>query len=473
MSSGPYQSRLLNFAVQQTRRLRDRSMQTWRQLRLSTLWGVQIALYPIYAVFQATRLTGRQLWQVVRQTIPQLRLARHTLQNATRSTQTPVAIAVDTPIKNTLVAVQALSLSVAPTAIEGAILPTSSPSLTQPIPNLLRQALKLLPFWQAPPEYSPSSALTPSPKATLTTREPALLPTEPLALSLRATLAQQEAVQADPIRGIATLLTTHKLVLVTEQNRLLDILTPEQDDYLRRRIVGEMAGYLRQWRLFAIPQSVSSVLPPPASRPYALPPVRSLYEVMRWMQRSPVAIAVNLFNETAWLELERRSPSLTVQSDPINNPWDAKLQPEQNFLTPWLNRSPRVTAPLPTSLPSDQTPPLLSGTRRIVLAGSGAIAPTEADAESPLTPGSISGQPLTQTPQTALEPIQQLAEAQIQPASAESLNTSIQRDVIDIQASLVEYVKHPLQQLLEWIDLGMLWVEKRVVQFVTWFRRNF
>ncbi|NEQ27502.1 MAG: hypothetical protein F6K28_52565, partial [Microcoleus sp. SIO2G3] len=39
---------------------------------------------------------------------------------------------------------------------------------------------------------------------------------------------------------------------------------------------------------------------------------------------------------------------------------------------------------------------------------------------------------------------------------------------IETPATLVGYVKHPLQQLLEWLDAGMLWLETRLSNIWNW-----
>jgi hypothetical protein len=56
-----YQSQFLNFLNQQTQRLKDQTGLMWRHVKLATVWGSQIVLYPIYALFQATRMANRQL----------------------------------------------------------------------------------------------------------------------------------------------------------------------------------------------------------------------------------------------------------------------------------------------------------------------------------------------------------------------------------------------------------------------------
>jgi hypothetical protein len=72
-TSGRYHSQLLNFLNRQGQRLRDQSELWLRQLKLTTLWGGQIALYPIYAVFQAARIAARQLGTQMQRVLHQLR----------------------------------------------------------------------------------------------------------------------------------------------------------------------------------------------------------------------------------------------------------------------------------------------------------------------------------------------------------------------------------------------------------------
>lgn len=74
-SHARYQSQFLNFLNRQSQRLRDRSDQWLRQLKITSIWGGQLALYPIYALFQAGRLASRQLRSQFQQALQQLRPA--------------------------------------------------------------------------------------------------------------------------------------------------------------------------------------------------------------------------------------------------------------------------------------------------------------------------------------------------------------------------------------------------------------
>ncbi len=44
---------------------------------------------------------------------------------------------------------------------------------------------------------------------------------------------------------------------------------------------------------------------------------------------------------------------------------------------------------------------------------------------------------------------------------------------IETEATPVGYVKHPLVQIIEWLDLAMLWFEELVVKLLQWLRRQF
>lgn len=101
MSTGRYQSRVFNFLSQQSLRLRDRSAQTWRQVKVAAVWGVQILLYPVYVGFQSTRLIEKQLQQTARQTLPRLRSAGRALP--VRKPRSSLALPpVDAPLQNVL-----------------------------------------------------------------------------------------------------------------------------------------------------------------------------------------------------------------------------------------------------------------------------------------------------------------------------------------------------------------------------------
>lgn len=255
-----YQSKVFNFLSRQSLRLRDQSAQTWRKAKVAAVWGVQILLYPVYLGFQSSRLVGKQLKQTTRQTLPRLQAVKQRLQGQ----QSPPS---DQPIQKTLKAIAAL---------------------TQEIPQpAADDSERLALYLQQYPEvqvahHNDSVAVVTKVVGSIAANE-----TAPDLVAVR-------------VQGVASLLETGSLVLVTTRNQILDVLTAEQQAQLHRRIVWEIASYQRQQR-FSLPSRqpwVSTYLSPPKDRKNALLPIRIFRNAMAWMQRGSVAVSANLFQES-------------------------------------------------------------------------------------------------------------------------------------------------------------------------------
>ncbi|EGJ31710.1 hypothetical protein LYNGBM3L_33820 [Moorena producens 3L] len=101
------------------------------------------------------------------------------------------------------------------------------------------------------------------------------------------------------IQGVACLLDNRGLVLVTVDNQILDILTPQQQQKLTSRISWEVADLLRKWRLaHSLDGKKASPSLATLDHPPIFPPIRLFWRLMAWVQTSPVAIAINLFGES-------------------------------------------------------------------------------------------------------------------------------------------------------------------------------
>ncbi|MBW4576191.1 MAG: hypothetical protein KME08_13020 [Aphanothece sp. CMT-3BRIN-NPC111] len=314
-SPGRYQSRLFNFLNRQTQRLKDQCDRAVRQVKVTTVWGVQIVLYPIYLLFQTGRLTGHQFQQTAQQKWWQLQGAKSS------HLETPPE--ADTPIQRVL--------SFVDTQVEVAVneLQQLTPASEQPITGLADIAL-----------INPTSVLISPENASSD-----LSPLDQTQNSVRAGLADEFGVEIEQslikpapttqnflpsagkvIGGVASLLTTRTLVLVTVDNQIWDIFTPQQQEKLRQRITWEIADYWRQRRLSAgferqftgrVPMSSPKQLSSKdAGRSHLLPPVRLFWRVMAWVQTSPVAIAANLFQESTLVrsqELGERHQEIGVR----------------------------------------------------------------------------------------------------------------------------------------------------------------
>ncbi|NEO81954.1 hypothetical protein [Moorena sp. SIO4G3] len=225
-AKGPYRSRLFNFINRQSQRFADQIQRTIRHLKVAGVWGGQILLYPVYLLVQASLSAGRQISSSVKAGLPQLRTFNHT-----QPQETPPE--ADTAIQRVL---QELNLGKFTLELD---LENLKPSNGQPVtlnngqPILIeRQRGTYLNNGQPVVSLNNGQAVTPGQWAT-PNQTPAQTPTNEHML----------------IQGVACLLDNRGLVLVTVENQILDILTPQQQQKLTSRISWEVADLLRKWRL--------------------------------------------------------------------------------------------------------------------------------------------------------------------------------------------------------------------------------
>jgi hypothetical protein len=239
--TGRYQSQLLNVLNRQSQKLKDRSRLLWRHLKLAAVWGTQLVLYPIYAIFQMARIAGRQMGYRMQQFL---------------APGTPVA-SEDLP---TDFAIQHVMAEFAPPP------PAVDLSLVVPFPlRWLRQLRR-----QAQPPI------------------------------VDVSLPQPIAVQ-----GLASCLHTGDLVLVSADNRTHDVLTCDQQHQLQQRILWEIANYWYLWRQYLRRKRYLSGTPESlATLPQAnwVTPVQWFWQLIAWIQYGPVANRLNLFQEVVLIE---------------------------------------------------------------------------------------------------------------------------------------------------------------------------
>ncbi|MHC5598034.1 MAG: hypothetical protein ACYTXC_19200 [Nostoc sp.] len=227
-SSGRYQSRLFNFVHQQSRRVTQQWEHSFRHLQVATKWGVGVLLYPVYLLFQSSESSGKTLHTKE----PQTRLK---LQPNDTDFQPETLPNVDSPIQQVLEAVYYLSSD------EAASTPAKTVEPFKPLAFLGNFRLKLV---------DNNSHLTQSSNIT-----------ENQAGSLNPSQLENGLQQHFPmVRGIATNLMNRNLVLVTGDNEILDILTPQQQIKLEDRIINEVAKYWQSWRLI-IAKKETDLLP--------------------------------------------------------------------------------------------------------------------------------------------------------------------------------------------------------------------
>ncbi|MBU6229925.1 MAG: hypothetical protein KGQ93_09545 [Cyanobacteria bacterium REEB459] len=255
-SPRPFRSQTLSQLLKGYRQI-GYGVQRWlREGGAALIWGVQVALYPVYVGVQTLRSTSRRL---VAATV--WRNGRFRLGGAVPQAK---AAPTDTPIVALLLAMQVdLCLSL------------------RPYRRSLSQILHRSGVGQGLARTGGLGIVTPT-----------------------------------PIQGIACDLATAELVLVGADNRLVLGLTPHQQEQLQRAIVQLLAEYGRHRRHYGLNRQLQTgPLPLPPLQVSHYLPLRWFYRALEWMQTSPLAIATNLFGE-ADLLLRPLTPAGSLQVSP-------------------------------------------------------------------------------------------------------------------------------------------------------------
>ncbi|MEO1375406.1 MAG: hypothetical protein AAFW70_14005 [Cyanobacteria bacterium J06635_10] len=128
---------------------------------------------------------------------------------------------------------------------------------------------------------------------------------------------------SEKIRGIASQLDSKNLVIVTNENEILDVLTPWQQQALENKIVAEIANYWRSWRLSPLKQEtkllkrvnslIKRFLPSKVDNIKALPPGNTVVKrEYKYLQINPETLA-SLDTAVAKLETNALTPISRAQ----------------------------------------------------------------------------------------------------------------------------------------------------------------
>jgi hypothetical protein len=468
-SSHRYQSRLFSFIHKQSRFLTNRLNHAWKSLQAATSWIAPIVFYPSLPQ-SASKQKVRQL------------------------PETPLA--VDTPIKQVLLLVEAMP----------------SPELETTAPPPSRNLLGFLGnkfFHKA------------------NTKLVATVDSSPLKIADNNT--PNSLIPNPPqVRGIASQVSNRLLVLVSPQNEVLDILTTVQQQVLQARIISEVTN----WRLQRLLPSNKHTTPQILARPgWLLAPVKVFGNIVNWTQTdkqqgklsvSPEEAIASIDRTVAKFETESLAPIASITKGlqiqgliwaAINyffGDCTAKLpQHTTNNLTePWLTmndlfgseevvKQSLILENTPTLskvayLPEDKKltrysqdfnkyslQGLLNRWRQLTQNNSTSLSIktpqtvkslTKNQQQKPfskISQSSNSSQKLN-VPVTAN--LSSLNSNSLAAKSSESLEHT--PDWIEINATTMGYVKHPLEQLLEWLDLAMLWLENILIKFWHWLQQR-
>ena len=533
-SSGRYQSRLFNFVHQQSRRVTQQWEHTFRHLQVATKWGIEVLLYPVYLLFQSSESSGKTLQTKE----PQTRLK---LQPNDTDFQ-PEIPNVDSPIQHVLEAVNYLSSN------EAAYTPIKTVEPFKPLAFLGVLRLKFADHKST--NNANLTQLSNIPENQTGRLKP---------LHLENALNQHLPV----VRGIATSLMDRSLVLVTADNEILDILTPQQQAKLEDRIINEVANYWKSWRLIIakketelLPQ-IDRLLAKLTDENTAKNSVlaegipKDLLNTDRLLAFLDIAVAK--LESNALVPVQERSQEIvqvaqtqlniflygkeqlaargeiTANTDGLETHTlnlQALIEAALNYFFGVGNRktleSTTSNELLPGKILSSRLRKALSKSRHLEkqdltndpwLTWNDLFGDTETVAEKPVTlsgrtnPALASSLSVGDFPQNNLtvkqpkvgsglvqrkQPTSHLASSQKtsgKVASAKQSRTSIsqtksesrkgeilhqqfhqssqveaQPDWIETKATSAGYEKHPLEQLLEWVDYVMLWLEERFVK---------
>ncbi len=477
----------------------ERSQVALRRLQVATSWSAQVLLYPIYALFQATRLVGTQVGNAMTEE-PSLESGSEIYEVPLSAA--PQAIAVNTPIVHVLQAVQSLSLPVHLPVFLGTpdvrirgiasqletrqlVLVTNQNQVLDLLSSEQQYSLNQRIIWEVASYWRTVRLANPAPggrflqaiqsgwrrlrPATSGGALVALPPTNvnmPMQRSLQTvktllSTADLDALQAQVssitsamtlsptsvyIQGVASQWQTRSLVLVTNRNEVLDVLTADQQTVLHQRIIWEVAHYLRYVQVRLKAEKLSP-LRLPGEDSQVLPGVRRLYQLMAWMQMGPVAIATNLFQEASlakrWGDMGAIAPTSPDASPPRALPQFSSMAQIQQRLTAVLKP---VTNSLQHFSPPQSTDKL---PQPEPLVPPGQVAVAE-EARSPL-PAKSRATVGMEVPGTE--------------KSAEHFHIDtdyIDTDYIDTDVQLMGYELSLLERVVRWLDYCLVWCEDAI-----------
>jgi hypothetical protein len=537
MSTGRYQSRVFNFLSQQSLRLRDRSAQTWRQVKVAAVWGVQILLYPVYVGFQGTRLVERQLQRTARRTIPRLRSAGRALQQG-KPLSDSVLLPVDAPLQNVLEAANKATLTdttlhiraIASRRDTGSlVLVTSQNQLLdlnfeQQTQLTRRIAWENANYWRQRRLLNP-----PQPVSLVSTFLPPVKPRPNALLPIRVLQKVMAWMQRGSVAVSADLFQESRLVVyLPAQPALPDAgdapLRSAQPSWVAMEVQFydwlEQAGQATTDLLLAGLKSgrvaFSDIVrqfverrtesPLPTADPlksFQLPAASDWLPLLdRWLSQVPGLDQPQLPASAPqpWLTMEdlfdQPEPSLTANLEmahtEVAQPDDGLSQPPHLSFKGWVKRSlnsilparqttpiehPAVwettdTAALETAIKISQIKfpqPRSSRASQTNLVRSQRSSMTQAQAYPSAFTEFHADQRLT-TPRL-INPLDQVAPLSSMDTANQEEAAMLPQSWIETDAKLVEYVKHPLTQLLEWLDKSMLWLETRLAKLWHWLTR--
>jgi hypothetical protein len=292
--------------------------------------------------------------------------------------------------------------------------------------------------------------------------------------AIEATLKELESWFPQPIEAIATERYSSKLVLVQKDNHLLDILSPNQQKELNNLIIENIANYWRQRQeneQIILAKKFPNVLAPiKTDNTNIIPPIRWFWEIMQWIQYSPVAMSVNLFGE--------------VYLEPIVNEQQDSFEKLQNLITQAVEYFFSTNSVSKVKLLKEDNYKIGESRERNYLKGK--TTRTIKAAKSPLSLAEVKTIDKSENWLTWEDlyyeyvPIGEAVKTEVESgiipleseAFLESENQTVETDYLETKAISLGYVQHPLEKILKWLDRVVNWVENLCLNIWQFFLRK-
>lgn len=528
-SSGRYQSRLFNLINQQTRRFADECARALRHVKVATTWSAQIFLYPFYALFEAARLASKNLLpgespspqpqSESRVQSPQQLAADTPLMRvleAARSLSLPESFVKEFPSEDSPSPTEAAPALAQPPKHEGAssaairgfatLLATQTLVLVagqNQIANILTPQQQLFleqqisrevdDYWQirrqaAPPSAPPAREANLLAPARLFANVMAWMQTNPIAAALsrfgQSSLVwqpgQPEAQQTGAQENSQSPNPPIPAPLPSAQS---------PKSYMGGEIVHPLPRLAKKWEP---PIKIQNLIPAGA-----LAIVERTVTVMAAFSLPAVSAITTAVAEGSSELLQRaQKPFIALVTDSpahskppelgetaSGNSMQALIRSAMNYF--FGERGEQLSG-LPADAPASQLSQASDAEADLWLTGSdifGQQAPAGAVPHSPegVPAGRASGHPvgrywqsvqkfLPSTAKDAGEPVRSApAETEKLPAR-QPTGVKHTPDWIEAEVTWKEYIKHPLEVFLEWLDRAMLWLEETAVKIWQWVR---
>ncbi len=281
---GPYKSRLLNFISKQSRQVADNCDRTWRQVQSATLNATQILLYPAYLLVQSSRMLARQL----RESSQKVDLPE--LQEFVEAENLKFSQNSSLNLWNEEIEAESAIAEIVHLA-ENLLLPSQTRTNSHNVSFLING--------ENPTRDIGLQRETQFSKTATNTQKNLVLEAQVKIQVAEISISNVATIEAKPqVRAIATFLPARSLVLVGDENQILDVLTVEHQELLESRITWEVANSGPQRREIAKKELKFNLGLEAAAENSQIPPFRAFWQLMAWVQTSPLAVKRNQFGES-------------------------------------------------------------------------------------------------------------------------------------------------------------------------------